>query len=230
MFGMSWWDWDFTHRLLKSLCYHMMWLKQDQHPAQLQKRGERDQLDLLQDSAGTSGNPSFWWGWWRVSHLENSFVKMIWESWWTVEPASETCLCGKGQQPSGKVLPVLREAFLLLYSVLVGQFWTDGSSHALPRAKDTRPYWSELRKVPQRWLKGWSHPIMKKNWDSCDCSALRRLRGNLTSMYKYFLRGNAEDGARIFLVVFRTRGNRQNWNTVNSTSTQENTFFYHEGS
>lgn len=63
MFGMSWWDWDFAHRLLKSLCYHMMWLKQDQHPAQLQKRGERDQLDLLQDSAGTSGNPSFWWGW-----------------------------------------------------------------------------------------------------------------------------------------------------------------------
>lgn len=29
----------------------------------------------------------------------------------------------------------LKEAFLLLYSTLVGQFWTDGSNHDLPREK-----------------------------------------------------------------------------------------------
>lgn len=80
-FGTSWWDWGFAHRLPKGLCHHMMWLWQGQHTAQLQKRW--DQLDLLQDSAGTTENPSSWWGWWRASHLENSFVKMIWESWWT---------------------------------------------------------------------------------------------------------------------------------------------------
>lgn len=53
---------------------------------------------------------------------------------------------------------------------------------------------------------------MKKDWDSCNCSALRRLRGNLTTVYQYLMRGNKEDTARVFSVVFsdRTRGNRQN--------------------
>lgn len=55
----------------------------------------------------------------------------------------------------------LREAFLLLYSALVRQFWTDGSSCGLPRAKNTRPYRSELREGPQRQLKGWSPSIMR---------------------------------------------------------------------
>lgn len=45
-----------------------------------------------------------------------------------------------------------KEAFLL-YSALVRQFLTSESSDDLPRAKDTRPCWSELREVPQRWLK-----------------------------------------------------------------------------
>lgn len=227
----SWCEWSFAHRLLKGLCHPVMWLWQGQHTAQLQKLWERDQLDLLQDSADTTKNPSSWWGWWGVNPLENSFVKIIWESWWT---PCWTCIWNMAKNSNSlqaKCYQQWREAFLPLYSALVRQFWTGGSSQDLLRAKDTRPYWSELSEVPQWWLKGWSHPIMKKDWESWDCSALKRLRGNLTSIYKYLMRGNKEDGARVFSVVFSdtTRGNRQNWNAVNSTSTQENTFFCHEG-
>lgn len=45
----------------------------------------------------------------------------------------------------------LGEAFIFLYSALMRQFWTDGSNHNLPREKDTRPYWSELREVPLKY-------------------------------------------------------------------------------
>jgi len=55
-----------------------------------------------------------------------------------------------------------------------------------------------------------SIPLMKRGWDSCDCSPVEeQAEEDLINMYKYLRRWNKEDRARFCLAVLsnRTRSN-----------------------
>jgi len=53
----------------------------------------------------------------------------------------------------------------------------------------------------QRQLGGWSISLLRKGWESGECSAWRRLRGNLMSAY-IRLKGRCQvDEPRLFLAV-----------------------------
>lgn len=101
-----------------------------------------------------------------------------------IEPASKTCSCGKEQQqPPGKVLPAVEGGFhfpVLSTDETVLDWWVQSQPPQGKRHKAILE-WTQRSaiKVPLSWwLKGWRHPIMKEDWDSWNCSALRRLRGN----------------------------------------------------
>lgn len=166
-FGTSWWDGGFAHGLPKGLCHHAVGLCDK--VSSLHSRGSYDKeiTGSTPRLCRYNQNPQLLMGLMKGQlpgkrlcerglaalvdtslnlHLKYAFMAKK-------NNSLQANCCQKVE---------LREAFLLLYSALVRQFWTDGSSCGLPRAKNTRPYRSELREGPQRQLKGWCPSIMRQ--------------------------------------------------------------------
>ena len=71
----------------------------------------------------------------------------------------------------------------------------------------------------------------RKSWGTWDCSGWRRLRGGLTSTYKYLKGGNQLDGSGLLSVACsnRTRNQRAQTGTQEVWSDHERIFLYREG-
>ena len=88
--------------------------------------------------------------------------------------------------------------------------WSTASSSGLTGSRET-----DLLKSSggqQRWVaRSLSH--MRKGWETSDCSAYRRLRKDLITVYKYLKCRSQADGGGTISVTYsnRTRDGRQKW-------------------
>lgn len=115
-------------------------------------------------------------------------VSWLTDSWLAVdhEPAVCPFVAKKDNETLGciakSVANGLREAILPLCTALWGHSWNIVSSYGFPSSRKKE---NCLSRGPQRWLGAWSISVMRKSWETCACSAWRRLGGDLFTVYKY---------------------------------------------